>query len=396
MKRRGRSVIIGLVLLSMVVTGAIGAEITSKYDVNFYGFLKFETFYDNSLVKQGDWLLYCPADDPNADDKVFSMNARHSRFGFDFDGQAGDNLEVKAKLEADFAGGFANSSTAARQPYLRLRHAWMQVGDDTWQARFGQDWALISGPFPHTTSFVVGAGKGNLWMRYPQARFTYKMDALTFAASMNRPMAGNTKYDNVTGGSFDMVYDGELTGMPWWMGRVWYAMGATTLSASGHFGGEKVNDSAGDPHDMTSYSMNFDLVTKAGPLAFTARYFMGENLNSFFGGVFQGVLIGANDVYNIPAMGGWGQVVYTMNDSWKLGGGGGFDDARNPSDVDLPPSSRDRNDWFFGNVTYTCNPALSFMLEAEYLKTSYTDDAAGNAVDAGDNLRLMFVSYYKF
>ncbi len=394
------SCMLGVMLIGLFVPVALAGEVTSKYDVNFYGFLKFETFYDNSLVKQGDWLLYCMPDDPNADDKVFSMNARHSRIGFDFTGPAGDGLDVKAKLEADFAGGFPNSSTAARQPILRLRHAWVQLGNDKWEARFGQDWALIAGPFPNTTSFVVGAGKGNLWMRYPQARFTYKMNPLKMAVSVNRPMAGNIKYNDNTGGDFDMVGDGELSGLPWFMGRVWYTMGATTFSVSGHTGVEKIKDLAGDPHDMTSYSANVDVVTKVGPFAITLRGFMGENLNSFFGGVFQGYVAGANDVTNIASMGGWGQVMYTMNESWKLGVGGGFDD---PDEADLADCdiandkySRDRNDWFFGNVTYTYNPAVSFMLEGEYLKTSYMDDVSGAAVDPGDNLRIMFVTYYKF
>lgn len=385
------AVVSSILLLIIAVSNTSIAQETvkSKLSTELYGFIKFETIYDNTEVAQGDWLLYAyPDSDPISDQDVFTMNARHSRLGLKFDGpDINKSIKVRGLIEVDFAGGFPNSSTAARQPNLRLRHAWVELDRGKCSLLFGQDWALISGPFPNTTSFVVGAGKGNLWMRYPQIKYTQKMNAFKFAVSANRPMAGNVKYEDFSGGDFDPVGDGERSGMPWWMARVWYTAGPAVLSVSGHYGQEQINDASGNPHDVATNSINADAVVTAGALSFTARIFTGENLNSFFGGVFQGYATTATTVENVASRGGWGQLAYKFNSEWSATLGGGFDD---PDDQYLAPTARDKNDWLFGNVAFSPASALSFMLETENLKTTYVNGSKG------DNLRLQFVTYYKF
>lgn len=371
-----------------LISHGFGSE-ASDIKIKPYGFIKLETIYDNTEVVQGDWLLYVkPGDSPQAEQSIFTMNARHSRIGLTITGSSfGNDGQIKGLIETDFAGGFPNSSTAARQPQLRLRHAWVEISKPCWELRFGQDWALISGPFPNTTSFVVGAGKGNLWMRYPQIKYTWKRKAVKAAISMNRPMAGNIKYDDFTEGDFDPVGDGERSGMPWMMGRIWFTAGKATMSVSGHYGQEQINDLSGSTHDLKSFSMNADLQLTTGPVSWIARGFIGENLNSFFGGVFQGYTKSDNSVQNIASKGGWGQAVYKLNDKCAVTLGGGMDD---PDDNNLNGTGRSRNDWLFGNVAWNFNNNLIFMLEAEHLKTSYL-----NAED-GENLRLQFVTYLKF
>ena len=364
-------------------------NITDKINLQFSGFIKLEAFYDNTEVAQGDWLLYVnPGNSPKADQSVFSMNARHSRICMNMEGPSiGKDGKINGYIEVDFGGGFPNSSTAARQPQLRMRHAWAEINYPAWEARFGQDWALISGPFPNTTSFVVGAGKGNLWMRYPQIRYTIKRNPVKFSVSINRPMAGNTKYNDFAGGDFDIVSDGERSGLPWIMGRLWYNMGEKTVSVSGHVGKEQIDDLSGKHHCMKTMSFNTDLQVTSGPVSVTARAFYGENLNSFFGGVFQGFTRDSTSVSNIASRGGWGQLVYKFDDSWSATIGGGTDD---PDDNDLVPGNRSRNDWLFGNVSLSIEKALVFMLEADFLKTSYIGNKAGK------NTRIQFVTYYKF
>ena len=395
-----------MLVLSLTVSFVYAGGDCEGCKIKFYGFVKFEGFYDNTQVKQGDWLLFAYDDDfAQADQAVFSMNARHTRIGMKLAGpELANGGKVKGLIEMDFAGGFPNSSTAARQPQPRLRHAWVELNYPTWAARFGQDWALIAGPFPNTTSFVVGAGKGNLWMRYPQMKFTMKADPLKLAVSLNRPMAGNIGYNDNTGGDFDMVGDGEMSGMPWIMGRVWYDLDKiATLSLSGHYGMEQINDTVDPldtldtaaPHDMTTFSINADAIVKIENIAFTVRGFMGENLNSFFGGVFQGYVRDYTSVTNIASMGGWAQMVYKFDDQWSATIGGGFDD---PDDEDLGNGARDKNDWMFANVGFEITKGVKFMLEGEYLKTSYVDTDATDDIeyDSGENLRIQFVSYFKF
>jgi hypothetical protein len=360
-----------------------------KIQARLYGFIKLETIYDNTEVVQGDWLLFARQGNSRyADRSIFTMNVRHSRLGLDLEGPGfGSMGRIIGRIEADFAGGFPNSSTAARQPLLRLRHAWIEIQRPDWELRMGQDWALIAGPFPNTTSFVVGAGKGNLWMRYPQIKYTLKSKVVKLAVSVNRPMGGNVKYEDFEGGDFDPVGDGERSGMPWWMARLGLETGGIAVSVSGHAGREKAEDLNGGLYDLTTFSANADLIAGAGPVRLTARVFTGENLNSFFGGVFQGVKRDSVSVSNIASRGGWAQAVVRVNANWTFTVGGGMDD---PEDRDLHKGMRSRNDWFFCNVAWNLTPALSFMLEGQYLNTHYLEGTAG------ENLRLQLVTYWKF
>ncbi len=379
------------VLILFIASSALfaGEAVESKFKVNLYGFIKFESIYDNTEIAQGDWLLFArPGNSDYADQSIFTMNARHSRLGLKIDGPAFcDDGVVKGLIEVDFAGGFPNSSTAARQPQLRLRHAWVELNKPGWELRMGQDWALISGPFPNTTSFVVGAGKGHLWMRYPQIKYTRKLGDVKIAVSMNRPMAGNIKYEDYAGGDFDPVGDGERSGMPWLMGRFWWQAGPANISVSGHYGQEQIDDLSAAHHDMTTYSVNANVQVKSGPLQLDARVFTGENLNSFFGGVFQGFVRNETSITNIASQGGWGQAVCSINENWSLTVGGGMDD---PQDDDLTSGMRSLNTWIFGNVGYSLNKSVLFMLETDYLQTEYLNG------EAGENIRLQFVSYLKF
>ena len=213
------------------------------------------------------------------------------------------------------------------------------------------------------------------------------MNALKLSLSANRPMAGNIKYEDFADGDFDPVGDGERSGLPWLMGRTWLNMGKNSVSMSGHYGQEQIADLAGLKHNKTSYSMNVDFVLTTGPITWTARGFVGENLNSFFGGVFQGYSSDSSSVANVPSKGGWGQAVYTLNDHWSFTLGGGMDD---PDDDVLTSNARTKNTWFFGNVALNFSNSLVFMFETEYLKTDYLSSANG------ENLRFQFVTYLKF
>ena len=133
--------------------------------------------------------------------------------------------------------------------------------------------------------------------------------------------------------------------------------------------------------------MNADFVLKFGPLSLTTRGFYGENLNSFFGGVFQGFRRDPLAVTNVASQGGWAQGVYKFNKYWSATAGFGFDD---PDDKDLGAGGRARNDWQFANVVFSLTKSLIFMLELDNLKTTYL------GLKNGQNQRVQFVSYYKF
>jgi len=385
-----RGLIAGLILV--LLTGNAFSAITLSTDpikVQLYGFVKLDAFYDNTEVYQGDWMLFArPEGTIQSETNVFSMNARASRMGLKFTGPAlTPKIGLNALLEMDFSGGFPNSSSAARQPQLRLRHAWVELNHAVWELRLGQDWGLITGPFPNTTDAVVGAAKGNLWMAYSQAKLTLKHDPLKLAVSVNRPMSGNVKYDSFTGGDLDIVDDGERSGQPWLMGRVWYSSKMLTASVSGHYGQESIADLSAKTHEVTTYSANADVILNLGKLSLTGRVFSGENLNTFFGGIVQGYVTDSTSVTNIAAQGGWAQAVFQVDPNWALTAGAGLDD---PDDTHLASGARSRNFWKYGCLTWKPAGELAFMFEVNHLTTDYI------AKDSGSNLRVQFTTTYTF
>ena len=372
--------------------GGLLAQETPSIQFKPYGFIKFESIMDQHAVAKGDWLLYVPSPTGNSGyaDGVFTMNARHSRIGVRIAGPTfGVGGKVSGLVEMDFAGGFPNSSTAARQPIPRLRHAWIELAKGSWAVRMGQDWALISGPFPNTTSFVVGAGKGNLWMRFPQVQFSVKQGAVKAAVSVNRPMAGNIKYDDTANGDFDVVGDGERSGRPWFMGRFWLEGKKGGVSVMGHVGWEKIVDVPLDDPLTTSYSVALEGRLTTGPIAWTAKGFTGKNLNSFFGGVFQGYRVDGEEILGIRSQGGWGQAKVKLNERCSVTVGGGIDQ---PKAEDLIDNMRRKNQWFFFNLSRVVAKNVTFMVEGAYLQTDYV----GDALEPGKNWRGMFVSLLNF
>lgn len=366
---------------------------TQPVKVQLYGYVKLEALYENSEACQGDWLLYAyPGNSDKADQRVFSMNARSSRLGLQFDGPTSKRTtSVNALIEWDFSGGFPNSSTAARQPQIRLRHAWFELNNPHWELRLGQDWALITTPFPVTVDAVVGAARGNLWMTFPQIKYTLKVAPFKAAFSINRPISGNVKYDSFTNGDLDIVDDGERNGYPWIMGRLWYNQPNFTASLSGHYGKEQIADQSNNKHLLPTYSLNTDFIIKIKRLTWTTKLFTGENLNSFFGGVLQGFVKTTNTVKNISSYGGWTQITWAMNEKLILTAGSGLDQ---PNKKQLPDliNIRTRNLWKYANLNFKPNPRVAFMFELSHLTTEYKDPSQ----TPGRNLRMQFAGFYYF
>ena len=377
-----------------LICGGLLAQEPPSIQLKPYGFIKLESILDQHAVFQGDWMLFVPSptNNPGYGDGVFTMNARHSRIGVRIGGPSfGVGGKITGLIEMDFAGGFPNSSTAARQAVPRLRHAWIELAKDNWAVRMGQDWALIAGPFPNTTSFVVGAGKGNLWMRFPQIAFSVKKGGFKAAASINRPMAGNVKYNSFNGGDFDVVGDGERTGRPWFMGRLWLEGKKAGVSVMGHVGWEKgvdANDATIRYPSTTSYSAALEARLTTGPVAWTAKGFTGKNLNTFLGGIFLGCYPLDGKIIGVRSQGFWGQAKVKLNAVCSATVGGGWEE---PKKEDLRINDRSKNQWFFLNLSRSVSKNVTLMVEAEYLQTDYIGDW-----ESGKNWRGMFVSLFTF
>ncbi|MCB2213119.1 hypothetical protein KQI52_13480 [bacterium] len=379
------TIVLCLLLSSLLVGSAIAGEVEFKP----YGFVRGEGYYDTESVAAGDWLLFSADDQtPGRDVGQLSFSARHTRIGVKISGiEYVDGVNVYGKIETDFAGGFPNSTTQARQPLLRLRLAYVAITTDKLEYRIGQDWTIISAPFPNTAMFVVGAGLGNLWMRMPQMSLAYKMGDVKLTGSVNRAISATDKYDAFTSSDLDVNGSGEKTGLPYVMGRLDWNKKAIGISVMGHTGWEDIPDGNGKIHRMNSWSGIVALRLESGKIRLRGEYFQGENLNAFFGGIIQGQVAMANKVENIAAMGGWVDLTYKLTDKWSVVAGAGMDD---PDDEFLGPTNRDLNEWIWGNFQYKPVKNLTMILETNYVRTTYVNEGAG------DNVRIAFVTVMTF
>jgi hypothetical protein len=393
--REGKVKTFAIVMCLMLTIAVVQPALSGDVKLDPYGYVRAEGYYDTESVAAGDWLLLV-ANDKTAGRDIgqLGMSARHTRVGIKLSGiEIKDGMDVFGKIEIDFAGGFPNSGTAARQPLLRLRLAYIGIKSGNWEYRFGQDWAIISAPFPNTANFVVGAAAGNLWMRMQQASLSYKTGAMKLTGSVNRGISGNNKYSAFTSSDLDANGDGEKTGLPFVMGRLDYNKKAVGISVFGHTGWEDIADLSGKINRVTSWSGAVAVRIEGGKMRLRAKVFQGENLNSFFGGIIQGHVALANTVENVAAMGGWVDLTVKLNSKWSTALGAGMDD---PDDEFLTPlASRDLNEFIWGNIQFSPVKNLKFMFETNYMRTTYVEDAAGNQ-PAGDNIRFAFVSVLTF
>jgi hypothetical protein len=121
-----------------------------KSAITFYGFLRLDAFVDSSRPQNPQipiWIL-SPDDTGNAEEggrSDFSMSARLTRLGLDFDGPTIADLgdaKITGKLELDFynlnAPATSSAATANSRAIPRMRHAWGKVDWGSFSILFGQ------------------------------------------------------------------------------------------------------------------------------------------------------------------------------------------------------------------------------------------------------------------
>ena len=114
-----------------------------------------------------------------------------------------------------------------------------------------------------------------------------------------------------------------------------------------------------------------------GQLAAQVNLWQGENLDTYYGGIGQGVNTTLGKA--IEATGGFVQLLFDPTDKWAFGLGYSVDD---PADEDLNPGMRSKNDMVWFNAAYKFTAALTAMAEYSQMTTDYLgkDDATNDRV----------------
>jgi hypothetical protein len=176
------------------------------------------------------------------------------------------------------------------------------------------------------------------------------------------------------------------------MTKPWLEAGPMTFGVSGHIGKEEYDTSATSTsgRDFDSWSVNFDyLQPLTSWMTLKAEVFKGENLDSYFGGIGQGVrsVPGGGHDREIGSEGGWCALALGPWDQWSFNTGIGIDDV-DRDDVNV--GDRTLNRVVFANAIYALNEHADVGVELSHWRTDYR--GPGDA----DNVRLQAALKYKF
>ena len=384
--------------VSVVLGGeAASNPVTSTIDIELHGRLKADASWDNSRTHPGNFVVWVDQEHTGSgstNDDEFNMTANETRLWLVLKGPEVGSIQTGGRVEIDFYGSGASENKAK----LMLRRAYITA---TWKdlgltLLAGQHSDIISPLVASTLNYTVGWDIGNIGYRRPQVRLQESLDlggglGLDLAAGIFRTIGA----ESFPGVSLGNEY-GEDSGFPTTQARIGIRLpgfGPKPISfgVSGHYGQEQFDVWN---KDISTYSVNLDakvpvrLDQKIGdcPLNFelSGELFYGKNLNSYFGGISQGVNPNTHDA--ITSNGGWGQVAFLGVKNWRFVVGGGVD---NPYSRQVPAGGRLQNKFVFANAVHNLTRRLQVGVEYSYYKTLY------NGPDGTDH-RLQFSMIYHF
>jgi len=394
-------------LLAAVVAGAgimaLGGTLSSKFDVELYGYAKLDMVYDSQRTYVGDIMLFVLPEGDKKDDE-FTMTARETRFGFKISGpEAPGGGKSSGRIEADFYG--AGDADPANRTRLYLRLAYVDLAWDTFSIRAGQDWDTFITVVPKSVNLMYFGHQGSPGYRRPQLRLTKSAEIgavkLTAKVAAHRQEIGT----DLDGNKQD---DGEDSGMPGAQANLIAETKLLTdkparISISGLMARETVDvvlqgTNLVSKIDGTDFDSDLIMGSLYLPLhnmvALQGAYWVGQNLDAYECAMYQGINLALGR--EVSGQGGWAQLGFEPTAKLNLNVGYGFDDPDNKDLVgykglggtaSVPP--RLKNEFIMGNVFYKLNDAVTLAMELSQVTTDY---ASGDAQD----FRVHGAMYYYF
>jgi hypothetical protein len=399
-------------------------SVSSKLNVDFYGFIKLDSVYQYGYAVQDNTLAYgAPGnlvgsgagarlpyfmrdEQTNKDFDSFSMTARMSRFGFVIKGPStGSGLQTMGKIEADFYGSAPvrdqtkNQDPEENKGLFMLRIAYVEIGNDNFSLLAGNNWSLVSPIFPHTNNYPAGADIGNLGYRMPQVRLNlYALDK-----QLKLQVAAVNKIGDVDTLDIDT---GRMNAAPTWEYGIVYTNkdNKAEIGYTGHNGNEEIRSTQKGKFGyygakVPSFSHNVHINLPLGDnFALAGEYFQGANLDGWYtGGQGNGWIIN-RDGHREPlhSQGGYGEIMIKPADKIKLYVGYGIDDVDNnqlrKAVIEKGyfngngNTAVTKNEMYFANLELYFNPATKVCLEYMQVISQYENaqhQAMAMAVPAG-------------
>jgi hypothetical protein len=356
-------------------------ESASKYRVRLSGMVLLNLFSNHGSADNQDFPSYAMVPPPYSTNANFGASLRQSEIGLEVFGPRLAGARTSGTLQADFAGGFPNTSNGVTSGIFRMRVASMRMDWQHTSIVAGQDNLFLSPSSP--TSFASLAlpafsYAGNLWGWIPQVRVEHRFD-ISDANSISL-QAG--LLDNLTGEPPYAAYGripqaGEQSGQPSygvrasWNGHIFGQ--PATLGTAGYYSpqnwgfGRRVTGWAG----MLDWEIP---LTRWAELS--GEFYRGRALGGLGGGIGRSVLFSGNSldpttlVRGLNSIGGWSQLKIKASAKLEINGAFGLDNSY-AQDLGAFPAGQSyldpslaRN---FGSlVNFVYRPKSNLLFSTEY------------------------------
>lgn len=358
-------------------------NVSSKFDISIYGYIKLDAAYDSQATAIGDAAFFVLPQTDGKNDSEFNMTARQTRLGLNIGGPDVADGKVSAKLEMDFYG--KGDSDNGYHPRMRL--GYLQWKSSDWGFVAGQDWDAFITAVPKSVNFAYLSDQGALGLRRPmfklfkdvvmgENKLTLKVAA---ARTIGQDIDGLGQDDGADSTMPSLQYNAMISGP-------WFTEKAARAGISGHWGQETVD--ATDTIAEKDYDTWSVILSAVLPLtdmfSLQGTIWSGSNLDTYYGGIGQGINTKTQSA--IGSQGGWMQFMVNVCESINVNAMVGMDD---PEDGDLSAGMRSKNQYLGANAYYKWSPEMEFALEYVNLTTSYMDSE-----DETDNRIQGSVTYY--
>ncbi|MEI7528067.1 MAG: DcaP family trimeric outer membrane transporter [Elusimicrobiota bacterium] len=349
-------------LLLFCASGQAAAEVTSKFKVDIYGFIKTDLIYSDHGTGTNEYRTYATT----RADKAFRASARASRFGINIS----SNDNVSGKIEADFLGLTDSiSGTAGTVADVRLRHAYLAFKTGKTEILAGQTFYPITADIPETLNDYYLGNSGALWSRAPQLRATYTpVKKLKLTAAVVRPSSKLTDAE------------GTHSALPGVQGKIEKELGKAKISLAGAAGVWKSTITARTA-DISAAVAAFNV--PLAPFTVYGEAWAGRNLTDFLGGL-------GNPDYGakaIPSKGGYLALKFKPADTLWFNLIYGVDDPKNAR---VAAKGKTRNATALANAVVKLYDCVETGVEISALNTEYKGLPDRSAMSYQLTLKLVF------
>ncbi len=338
------------------------AEVTSKFDLEFYGFLKTDFIYADHGTSTNEYRIYTTA---GKNDDSFRASARASRIGVNL-----STGVVSGKVEADFLGLTDSlAGTAGTVADLRLRQAYVALKLGKAEFLAGQTFYPITADIPESLNDYYLGNSGALWSRAPQLRMTYSpVKSLKLIAAAVRPSAKLTDAE------------GTHSALPGAQGKIEKSFGKAKVSLAGAAGIWKsttTQQTADVSLVVAAFNVPYSIFTAYG------EAWTGRNLTDFLGGL-------GNTGYGpkgVRSRGGYLALKVKPQDNLWFNAMYGVDD---PDNDNIAAKGRTRNATALVNAVLRIYDCVETGLEVAELTTDYKGGPRRSSMNYQLTVKLPF------